>query len=103
MDKQSKIISVVAVIIIIAIVIFAIVKSAGGLGGSQTLVNKNFFEGEQPLEKLASISSCPLTADKDAFAKCLTAKGLTMYGAEWCPHVKTRKPYLVPHSKYKLC
>ena len=100
MDKHYKIIAVVAVIIIIVIAIFAIVKSAGGLGGSQTLVNKYFFEGEQPLEKLASISSCPLTADKDAFAKCLTAKGLTMYGAEWCPHCKDQKALFGTSFKY---
>lgn len=27
----------------------------------------------------------------DDFAKCLTEKGATMYGAEWCPHCRNQK------------
>jgi len=27
----------------------------------------------------------------DDFAKCLTEKGVTMYGAEWCSHCKNQK------------
>jgi len=27
----------------------------------------------------------------DAFAKCLAEKGITMYGAYWCPHCKNEK------------
>ena len=27
----------------------------------------------------------------DDFAKCLSAKGATMYGAFWCPHCKDQK------------
>ena len=102
MDKQNKIIIAVSVVIIMAIAAFAIVKSSGSLNNtvSKTLVESNFFEGEQSLEKLSEISSCPLTADKDAFAKCLTAKGLTMYGAEWCPHCKDQKALFGDSFKY---
>lgn len=28
---------------------------------------------------------------KDALAKCLTEKGVKMYGAEWCSHCKNQK------------
>ncbi|MBR9683089.1 hypothetical protein GOV03_00955 [Candidatus Woesearchaeota archaeon] len=28
---------------------------------------------------------------KDALAKCLTEKGIKMYGTEWCPHCKNQK------------
>ena len=27
----------------------------------------------------------------DEFAKCLTEKGITMYGTEWCPHCQNQK------------
>lgn len=27
----------------------------------------------------------------DSLATCMTAKGATMYGTEWCPHCKTQK------------
>jgi hypothetical protein len=27
----------------------------------------------------------------DSFAKCLTEKGVTMYGAYWCPHCQNQK------------
>ncbi len=27
----------------------------------------------------------------DAFAQCLTEKGVVMYGTEWCPHCKNQK------------
>lgn len=27
----------------------------------------------------------------DAFAQCLTEKGVIMYGAEWCPHCQNQK------------
>ena len=31
------------------------------------------------------------TADLDAFAQCLAAKKITMYGAAWCPHCQNEK------------
>ncbi|MBI4085160.1 MAG: hypothetical protein HY432_01480 [Candidatus Liptonbacteria bacterium] len=27
----------------------------------------------------------------DSFAKCLASKGITMYGADWCPHCQDEK------------
>ncbi len=49
----------------------------------------------------------------DAFAQCLAAKGITMYGAEWCPHCKNEKkrfgaswqyvPYVECPDNPKLC
>lgn len=30
-------------------------------------------------------------ADYSLFAQCLTEKGLTMYGADWCSHCKNEK------------
>ena len=29
--------------------------------------------------------------NQDAFAQCLTEKGVTMYGTEWCPHCQNQK------------
>ena len=29
--------------------------------------------------------------ESDAFAKCLTARGAVMYGADWCPHCQEEK------------
>lgn len=37
-------------------------------------------------------SRAPVEAGKyDEFAQCLAEKGLTMYGADWCPHCKNEK------------
>ena len=33
----------------------------------------------------------PRTTNLDTFAKCLADKGLTMYGASWCPHCQRVK------------
>ena len=96
MDKQNKIIVAIAVVVIVMIVVFAVFKSVGGINKT----SNNFFEGKQSLEKLAEISSCPLTSDKDTFAKCLTSKGLIMYGAEWCPHCKEEKALFGDSFKY---
>ena len=30
-------------------------------------------------------------SEYDSFASCLTEKGVTMYGTEWCPHCKNQK------------
>lgn len=32
-----------------------------------------------------------VNANLDVFAQCLAQKGVTMYGAEWCPHCKDQK------------
>lgn len=34
---------------------------------------------------------CSKEGDYDSFAKCLTEKGATMYGTEWCSHCKSQK------------
>ncbi|OGM96884.1 MAG: hypothetical protein A3J46_03895 [Candidatus Yanofskybacteria bacterium RIFCSPHIGHO2_02_FULL_41_11] len=39
-------------------------------------------------------------ADYDLFAQCLTEKGFTMYGAEWCPHCKNEKNAFGDSFKY---
>lgn len=36
----------------------------------------------------------------DSFAKCLTEKGATMYGAEWCSHCKNQKELFGASFKY---
>jgi hypothetical protein len=55
----------------------------------------------------------PPVGPLDAFAKCLAAKGVTMYGAEWCTHCKAEKkrfgssfqyvPYVECPDNPKLC
>jgi hypothetical protein len=91
-------------VIILAVVILAIVKSAGGLNIRPIDGNTNFFEGRMTLTELSQISSCTLisenTKDKDAFAKCLTEKGFTLYGAEWCENCKIQKDVFGESFKY---
>jgi glutaredoxin len=36
----------------------------------------------------------------DDFAKCLTEKGATLYGAYWCPHCKSQKELFGSSLKY---
>lgn len=53
------------------------------------------------------------TGDLDSFAKCLAEKGVTMYGAAWCPHCQAQKklfgksfdyvPYIECPNTPKLC
>ncbi|HIH31478.1 TPA: hypothetical protein HA235_02115 [Candidatus Woesearchaeota archaeon] len=40
---------------------------------------------------LAGCSSKKPVANYDALAQCLTEKGATMYGTEWCSHCKAQK------------
>jgi len=40
------------------------------------------------------------TSTLDTFAQCLASKGLTMYGAEWCPHCKKEKNRFGTAFKY---
>lgn len=40
------------------------------------------------------------TSTLDTFAQCIASKGLTMYGAEWCPHCKKEKNRFGTAFKY---
>ncbi len=40
---------------------------------------------------LSFIGCSNKSAEYDDFAKCLTEKGATMYGTEWCPHCQNQK------------
>ncbi len=87
--NKKEIIWVIVVMIVVAILLGVFVYL--NQGGS-VIKREGFYEGEMSLEKMAELSSCPLTLDnKDDFAKCLTEKGWAMYGAEWCAHCKTQK------------
>jgi hypothetical protein len=89
-DKQNKIIiGTAGVIIILLIASFAFFNKSTPTNTKITTGPR--YEGEQSLEILAQNSSCPFTGDKVALAKCLTEKGWTMYGADWCPHCKAQK------------
>ena len=49
----------------------------------------------------------------DLFAQCIASKGITMYGADWCPHCQSQKnrfgssfkfvPYVECPADPKLC
>jgi glutaredoxin len=66
----------------------------------------------QPAKTQANINT-NATSTLDAFAQCLASKGLTMYGAEWCPHCKKEKnrfgtafkyvPYVECPDNVQLC
>lgn len=71
MNKENKIILLVAIFIVILVVIFAFVK-----------------------EKETK------AVNYDEFAKCLTEKGAIMYGAEWCSHCKEQKAIFGSSFKY---
>ena len=85
MQEKKQIISIAIVAVVVVLIIGAIAYL--GKRGARP----GFYEGEMSLEKISSLSSCPLTSDKDAFAKCLTEKGWAMYGAVWCSHCKAQK------------
>lgn len=100
MDKQNKIIMGATLLVVLLVIALAMAGNGTGnnFGGATNSSSTglytpdvNFFEGEMPLEKLSQISTCPLTADKNAFAQCLTDKGFVMYGAAWCSHCQAQK------------
>jgi len=50
---------------------------------------------------LLSLAGCSDKQGKyDSFAQCLTEKGVTMYGTEWCPHCKNQKKMFGSSFKY---
>jgi len=52
---------------------------------------------------ILNVSDSPTGAvisETESLAKCLTAKGATMYGAEWCGHCKTQKEMFGQDFKY---
>ena|SRR3989344_7537978 len=95
MDKQNRLIFGGAVIIII-LVTGLLVLGKGRVPEKPLGV----YKGEYSLSELSNISSCPLTEDKDNFAKCLTEKGFVMYGAYWCPHCQNQKLAFGDSFKY---
>jgi hypothetical protein len=89
MQDKKQIFSIIGFIVVIVLIIGAFAYFSDGKGKGSG--RQGFYEGLLSFEKMAELSSCPLTADKDAFAKCLTEKGWVMYGAEWCSHCKEQK------------
>lgn len=79
-----------------------------GSGSSQEQASKAFRKsGEIKMSELASLSGCELPPDSDtsankydSFAKCLTDKGVKMYGAYWCSHCQNQKKAFGDSFKY---
>jgi hypothetical protein len=49
---------------------------------------------------LAFLPACERQVNHDAFAKCLTAKQVTMYGLYWCEHCAEQKKMFGPSFQY---
>lgn len=49
---------------------------------------------------LSNMSTPPSNSKIDIFAQCLTQKGVTMYGAYWCPHCQAQKKLFGESFKY---
>jgi hypothetical protein len=48
----------------------------------------------------AYITSKSAPGEHDALAQCLTRKGVTMYGTDWCPHCQEQKREFGASFKY---
>lgn len=107
MLTQKNIIIAAAILLIIAGIMLAFGNSAGNFP-APTPQEKPFRQsGEVSFPNLAKFSGCPLPADSasaegkyDAFAKCLTEKGVKMYGAYWCGHCQNQKKAFGDSFKY---
>jgi len=107
-DISKKSIITIAVIIT-GIAVFAVLFR-NGFNGKQSLSAILFGSGKEQssqafkkagelsMSDLVSLSGCDLpavpsgsAANYDALAKCLTDKGVKMYGAYWCPHCQNQK------------
>jgi len=49
---------------------------------------------------VSELSVIPQQSNYDDFAKCLTEKGATLYGAYWCPHCNNQKKLFGSSLKY---
>lgn len=80
------------IIIIIGIIMLLVVTAVAWFLG-----NKN-----KPAGNAAGVVGVAVeTAGKyDAFAKCLTDKGIKLYGAYWCGHCKNQKEMFGESLKY---
>ncbi len=78
MKKARTVIAVIALLVIAAV---AWKFSGGGGGGTGT------GNGNEP-------------GAYDAMAKCLTEKGVKMYGAYWCPHCQNQEKMFGESWKY---
>ena len=96
MQDKKQVFWIVGVALVVIVIIGLVAYFGRGKGNTRP----GFYEGEMSLDKMSQLSSCPLTADKDAFAKCLTDKGWTMYGAVWCPHCQDQKKAFGDSFKY---
>lgn len=95
------------IIAFLAIVIIggaAYVYSKSGMPPTGKTVRQS---GELPFSTLANLSGCELPAEAsgaivnyDNFAKCLTEKGVKMYGAYWCSHCQNQKKAFGDSFKY---
>jgi thiol-disulfide isomerase/thioredoxin len=52
------------------------------------------------------VTESPATSQAETLAKCLTKKGVIMYGAYWCPHCQKQKALFgdaFQYVKYQEC
>lgn len=99
----NKIILGAAVLIVLGIVIYAVFTSGNKIAApNNTLSRIEGFAGDATMKQLSEATQCPLPTNKnyDEFAKCLTQKGETMYGAAWCPHCIEQKAAFGTSFKY---
>lgn len=118
MDINKKSIIAIAVIIV-GVAVFA-AMFLGGFNGKRSMAAILFGSGREeqsgqtfkkageiPMSELAGLSGCDLpavpngsAANYDSLAKCLSDKGVKMYGAYWCPHCQNQKKAFGDSFKY---
>lgn len=94
----------IAISIIVLVVGVAVVLGLSRLNAQEKPLRQS---GEISFPTLANLSGCELPPDSDAsaakydsFAKCLTEKGVKMYGAYWCGHCANQKKAFGESFKY---
>lgn len=63
-------------------------EAGGGRWGDEPATTDSDSGSSASEEEFASVAD---SAELNAFAQCLTGRGLLMYGAYWCPHCTDQK------------
>lgn len=104
MNKQ--IIFTVAGVVVLLLAIGAVSVPASSRQSTKTEVTTetNTISADATSPKVISTkvasATDAATSTLDGFAQCVASKGLTMYGAEWCPHCKKEKNRFGAAFKY---
>lgn len=99
MNKQIIFAVLGVAVLLIAIGAVSVPASSRQSTKTEVTAEANATSTDATSTKVTSAAGAA-TSTLDTFAQCVASKGLTMYGAEWCPHCKKEKNRFGTAFKY---